>query len=313
MTQVRQSWGIVATIRAPLDDILRFAAHHIDLGADQLYLFLDEPDPKAVRVLRDHPKVEIRVCNEAYWQRRERERPEKHQVRQSFNANFIYGQTKLDWLAHIDVDEFLWPTSTVGELLGAIPTDIPAVRVLPIEALAGGGDMYKTRLPKGSDGLALGEVIYPKYGGFVQGGFLSHIQGKLFVRSGLRNLKDRIHNLYQNNKLLPCDTEMAQIDLCHRHAPDWDHWLAHYRFRLERGSYQAGLTPNLPRERGGLNKFELLTWIEAENGLAGLRDFYDEISAADPNVLARLKEHGMLRHRPLDLDRKVAKHFPGTA
>ena len=313
MTQARQSWGIVATIRAPLDDILRFAAHHIDLGADRLHLFLDEPNRRTVRVLRRHPKVEIRVCNDDYWQRRGRERPDKHQVRQSFNANFIYDQTNLDWLAHIDVDEFLWPASPICDLLEDIPPDIPAIRIRPIEALAGDGDLYKTQLPKGSDGLALAGVIYPKYGGFVQGGFLSHVQGKLFVRKGLPNLKNRIHDLYQNNRLLPCKTEMTQIDLCHRHAPDWDHWLAHYRFRLERGSYQAGLTPNLPRERGGLNKFELLSWIEAENGLDGLRDFYDEISAADPKILARLKEHGMLRHRPLDLDRKVAKHFPGTA
>ena len=38
----------------------------------------------------------------------------------------------------------------------------------------------------------------------------------------------------------------------------------------------------------------------------------NEAQMADPEVLERLEDNELIRHRPLDLDQKVAKHFPGT-
>ncbi len=304
------TWGIVSTVRGSAQEILRFAAYHLDLGADTLYLFLDEPNDTALSSLRLHPKIKALVCDDAYWDSRRRKRPEKHQVRQTDNATFTYRNTDLDWLAHIDIDEFLWPLTPIADLLAAVPPEVPAVRTRPLEALAGGEDLYKAFIPAGPDRAALVQSIYPNYGEFVRGGFFSHLQGKLFARTGLPKLSYRIHNLYQFRQPLPCDTELPQVDLCHRHAPDWDHWLAHYQFRLARGSYQADMAPNVPRESGGLNMHELLSGIEEDGGEAGLRKFYDEISGANPDVRTRLEDLGMIRHRPLNLDRKVAKHFP---
>jgi hypothetical protein len=40
-------WAVVSTMKAPTKDILKFAAHYLNLGAAQLYLFLDVPDPQA--------------------------------------------------------------------------------------------------------------------------------------------------------------------------------------------------------------------------------------------------------------------------
>ena len=65
-------------------------------------------------------------------------RPVKHQVRQTQNATFTYHRkAEVDWLAHIDVDEFLWPAEPLAPLLAALPADIPYARVRPIEALSG--------------------------------------------------------------------------------------------------------------------------------------------------------------------------------
>ncbi|MGV6803845.1 MAG: glycosyltransferase family 2 protein [Ruegeria sp.] len=306
-------WGIVSTLRGPARDILGFAAYHLDLGADHLYLYLDEPNRRAFRILRRHPRITVRVCDDTFWASRKRQKPERHQVRQTVNATFTYRRTDLDWLAHIDVDEFLWPTDAIENLLQDVPTDVHAVRVRPIEALACGEELYKAFIPPGPNREALVETIYPNYGPFVLGGFLSHVQGKLFVRTGLENLNFRIHNLFQDKKIRPCKTELPQIDLCHRHAPDWDHWQAHFQFRLNRGSYQPGMAPNVNRDRGGLNMNELLSWIEAESGQEGLRAFYDELSGADPKVFARLKELGLIKHRPLHLEQKLQKHFPGSS
>ena len=53
------TWGVVSMVRGPAQDILRFAAHHLDLGADRLYLYLDEPNPEAQHQLEQHPKVQV--------------------------------------------------------------------------------------------------------------------------------------------------------------------------------------------------------------------------------------------------------------
>ncbi len=306
------TWGIVSTIRGSAPDILEFAAYHLDLGLDRMYLFLDEPNPQAFEALRAHPKIDVWVCDAAFWARRKRDRPDKHQVRQTANATYTYRKTDLNWLAHIDLDEFLWPKRPVPDLLAQVPDDIPAARTRPIEALATGKDLYKAFIPKGRGRDTLVQTLYPTYGAFVLCGFLSHIQGKLFVRTGMSKINFRIHNLFQNGEILRDCVELDGMDLCHRHAPDWEHWLAHYPFRIARGSYQPGMSPNVARERGGVNMNELLGMIEAEDGLDGLRRFFDEMSGAAPATRTRLEDHGMIRHRPLDLDVKVAKHFPGT-
>ncbi len=312
MTDNAPTWGIVSTVRGSAPDILRFAAYHLDLGVDRMYIYLDEPNPRAFNVLNRHPRIEVRNCDDRFWAYRKRERPERHQIRQTANASFTYRKADVDWLAHIDVDEFLWSETSIPDLLADVPEHIPGVRVRPIEALAGIDDLYKAYIPSGPDRDGILQEIYPNYGAFVLGGFFSHVQGKLFVRTGQPGINYRIHNLFQNGEICPCKVELPGVDLCHRHALDWDHWLAHYRFRLERGSYQPGMSPNVPRERGGMNMNELLSWIEAEGGQDGLRAFYDEISGADTEVRGRLEQYGMIRHRPLELDEKLRKHFPGS-
>jgi hypothetical protein len=306
------TWGVVSMVRGPALDILRFAAHHLDLGADRLYLYLDEPNTEAQHQLEQHPKVQVTLCDDAFWLSRNRTRPGKHQVRQSTHASYTYRKTDLDWLAHIDVDEFLWADAPIPELLETVPADIPAVRVRPIESIAEAENLYKAHIPKGPDREALVQALYPTYGAHVLGGFLSHVQGKLIVRTGLKKLSFRIHNLFQDKTLLPCKFELPGLELCHHHAPSWEHWFKHYRFRMERGSYKPGMSPNLPRDQGGVNKNELFSQIESARGVDGLRAFYAELSAADPDVRARLEAHGQIRHRPLHLDEKVAKHFPGS-
>lgn len=305
-------WGIVSTVRGAASDILRFAAYHLDLGVDQMYLYLDEPNPKAFNALNRHPKIEVRNCDAGFWAYRQRERPDKHQIRQTANASFTYRKADTDWLAHIDVDEFLWSERPIAEVLSDVSKDIPGVRIRPIEAIANVDDLYKAYIPKSPDREDIVQSLYPNYGAFVLGGFFSHVQGKLFARTGLPQINFRIHNLFQNGEILPTRTELTEVDLCHRHAPDWDHFLAHYRFRMERGSYQPGMSPNVPRDQGGMNKNELLSWIEAEEGLSGLRAFFDEISGADPAVRARLEQRDLIQHRPLSLDQKLGKHFPGS-
>ncbi|MEP2718739.1 glycosyltransferase family 2 protein [Pseudophaeobacter sp.] len=314
-------WGVVSTIKAPAEAILNFAAYHLEAGAHRLFIYLDAPCPEARPLLKAHPKIRIFDCTDESWQQRRKKtgKPEKHQARQSLNATRAYRRQAddLDWLAHIDVDEFLWAERPIGQILAELPDATLCSRARPIEALAGDGTGFKGYIPKGPDqGATLGR-LYPRHGAHVKGGFLSHIQGKIFMRTGLPNVSLRIHNAFQKHHTTPPETvenpglqELTEVDLCHFHAPNWQHWLAHYRFRLQRGSYRSELSPARPREKGGISVHELLTAIEAEEGEEGLRVFYDEVCRDTPDLRQRLAAEGLLRIRDLNLAQTRRKYFP---
>lgn len=311
------TWGLVSTIKAPAEAILNFAAHHLDLGAHRLHIYLDEDCPEARRALTAHPNCRVTVTDAAYWARG-RARPDAHQPRQTANATRAYRrQPQVDWLGHIDVDEFLWPgdQGSIAEQLGRLPADAPTARVRPIEALAptshsrDTATWFKGCHRRQTPRNAQTSEIYPTFGTLLNGGFLSHVTGKIFVRTGVGGVGLRIHNAFLDGARLPNDHDLPAL-LCHLHAPSWEAWQRAYRYRLEQGSYRPDLkgAPSVPTTMN-----QLFHAIEAEGGTPALRAFYDEVCTASPTLRAQLDAHGLLHHIDLDLDRKRARHFPDHA
>tara|TARA_R110002033_G_scaffold53726_9_gene101868 strand:- start:1473 stop:2408 length:936 start_codon:yes stop_codon:yes gene_type:complete len=305
------TWGLSSTILAPARDILRFAAYHIEAGAHRLYIYLDDPDSDAFAPLKAHPKIRVTRCDMQHWQKLGGKRPEKHQVRQSRNATHAYARrTEVDWLIHMDADEFLVSDTPVADALAALPVTVQTARVRPMEQLAGEGHHFKAFVPNGPDRAQIVNRLYPNYGPHIKGGFLSHVAGKLFARTGLDGLDVRIHNVFQGEVMNPAEVELQKVDLAHCHAKTWDDWLAAYRYRLEKGSYRAELAPAMPREAGGLSLHELFRFIEADSGEEGLRAFYREVAEDSPDLRARLDAQGLLRTHALNLDEIMTRHFP---
>lgn len=304
-------WGLAATIKAPTREILEFAAYHVERGAHRLYLYLDAPAPEAYRHLKGHPKVRVVTCDDAYWRGLGRKRPGKHQLRQTVNATQAYRRKpEVDWLIHMDVDEFLWPRDDIGAHLGSLSNDTLCARVRPMEALAGPEPHFKAFIPAGAARDRIVARLYPTYGRYVKGGFLSHVAGKLFVRTGLGALTIKIHNAFRGDEMNPGSVELDAVELCHCHGKSWDQWIAAYRYRVQKGSYRAELPPAQPREKGGLSMHELLTTIEAEEGEAGLRAFYEELCEDTPRLRKALQRESLLRRCDLDLDRALRVQFP---
>ena len=81
-----QRWGLVSTIRAPLPVIARFAAHHLELGAQALHIYLDAPEAETAAFLERHPRIHVTRCDDAWWQATGKPRPEAHQLRQAHIA-----------------------------------------------------------------------------------------------------------------------------------------------------------------------------------------------------------------------------------
>ncbi len=304
------AWGLVATIKAPADDILRFAAYHLQAGAQRLFIYLDAPSD-AYEALHAHPKICVTLCDEAYWQSRGRNRPPKHQSRQTMNANHAYGRASdVDWIIHMDVDEFLVAEAPIDAVLCGLPDTVTVVRVRPMELLSDSTDLFKAFIPAGPERERIVAALYPTYGPHLKGGFLSHLAGKIFVRTGVPGLKLRIHNAFQGNEMIKAEVDQPNVQLAHCHAKTWGDWQRHFRYRHASGSYRADLGPARARDRGGITMHELFNMIQRENGTEGLRAFYDEVCTATPQLCTRLEEHGLLRRVALDLDTKVAHHFP---
>lgn len=318
---LERTWGVVATVKAPIRDILDFAAHHLDLGAQRVCIYLDAPNDTARAALRGHPKCRFVVCDAAYWARRQRKgRPAQHQQRQSVNATHCLNRRPaVDWLAHLDVDEFLWPATPIGEQLAALPASAISAQVRPVEALApdphdpppNGVQWFKACARMRARRREETETIYPTFGPHLNGGFVSHVAGKVFVRTGLDGLSLRIHSAYRNGIRDDLPESLPGTWLCHLHAASWAHWHARYRFRLRQGSYRPGLKPPPLAEDGALTMHDLFWRLEAEGGEAALRRFFAEVCTATPELRARLSAHGRLHAKALDLDTKRARHFPG--
>ncbi|MFD2738615.1 glycosyltransferase family 2 protein [Sulfitobacter aestuarii] len=306
------TWGLCATILAPTHDILRFAAHHLEAGAQRLYLYLDAPNLEALAALKAHPKIRVMECDALHWQRLCGRRPRKHQVRQSLNATHAYHRrAEVDWLIHMDVDEFLVCQRLVGDCLADIPASQRLVRIRPMESLVGGAGSYKAFIPNGPRRRLLVEEIYPTYGRYLTGGFLSHLAGKVFLRSGLPDVRLQIHNGFQGDEMIPGPEQHDEIALAHHHADDWDHFAAAFRYRLAKGSYRAELGD--PDRTGGLSLHQLLSHLEAEEGDCGLQHFFEEVCTDRPALRARLERHGLYRQADLALAASLARHFPDQA
>ena len=311
-------WGVVSTIKAPARDILNFAAYHLELGAHRVFVYLDEDCPEARAALKAHPKARVTVTDEGYWARRGG-RPDKHQPRQSANATHcVTRKPGVDWLAHIDVDEFLWPDKPIEKQLLDLPDGTRSARVHPVEALAPdpadpppeGQIWAKGHARQQGPRRSQTNEIYPTFGDHLNGGFLSHVAGKIFVRTGIENTSLRIHNAFFDRTQDRDPPRLEDTKLVHLHAPDWAHWLALYRFRMAQGSYRESLKPAPMPDGLGLNMHALFSMLEEEGGETALRAFYDEVCTATPALRERLANHGHLHAIRLELDTKRMKHFP---
>ncbi|MCA0994298.1 glycosyltransferase family 2 protein [Alloyangia pacifica] len=310
-------WGTVTTTNAALPRILEFAAWHLEQGAHRLYIYLDAPDPQAEAVLSSHPKLRVFTTDDAWWQKRGN-RPDMHQVRQCRNARHANNRKpETDWLAHVDVDEFLLPARPLADQLAALPADCLCARVRPIEALSpapgveSAETLFKAFHLEQKARQSAAEACFPTWGRHLSGGFLSHVAGKLFFRSGTEGLEIRIHNVLLGDQMNPGERHLPETELGHFHAADWTHFLGAYRFRLARGSYRAELRPQV-RGTEAVSLHQLFAMIEEAGGEEALRAFYDEVCTAKPELTARLDRHGLLRRCRMDLPALRAKHFPGA-
>ena len=237
------SWCVVSTIKAPEDKILAFAAHHLAMGADHLWLYFDDPDQPVPKALADHPRVTVTLCDDAHWKLLHK-RPPTHQNRQARNARHTYPQIGSDWLVHIDVDEFIHVPRPLDQILDEVPPDTIAVKMEPFEAMHDPmlpDDIFTAREFRG----ALRHEHWPRrrkvlgdYRKVIRDGMLSHTVGKVICRAGIPRLFPRLHAVMVDGVFVPTPDWHPELKLLHFHAQDRKAWLKVLPFRLTKGAYQ---------------------------------------------------------------------------
>jgi hypothetical protein len=103
-------WGVVATMDEPAQLVAAWAAHHLAIGASEVWIFLDRPNPGAEALLAGIEGVYLHRSGDDGWARAwKQKRPARHQGRQKYNATRALAETGCDWLCHCDADEFIAP------------------------------------------------------------------------------------------------------------------------------------------------------------------------------------------------------------
>lgn len=220
-------------------------------------------------------------------------------MRQMFNASRIYRDTDLDWLAHIDVDEYILTPAPLSNLLAEVSAGDSHVELTPVEMMDTDSDpRHFKRFAKGSKRRA----IYPTFGEYVKGGFLSTESPKIMARTGIEHARLGIHALRYFGEKVWTGAPLPGVELGHAHAPDFETFSRHVAYRLDKGSYH--------NRKGKMNPIGLLirTLMEDDDPNA-LRALHDELCAPTPDRLSLLDNAGLLRSETLDLDTKVARHF----
>ncbi|CUH50642.1 glycosyltransferase family 2 protein [Shimia marina] len=313
MTRPAASWGVVATIKAPAQEILNFAAHHLELGAQHIWIYLDAPNPEVKPFLKAHPQVTPVSTGENYWIKARGKTPPMHQVRQSFNARHAYQRAQhVDWLLHCDVDEFLFSERAIGDQLAALPATCLSARVRPAEALSnpdGSADplYFKSFIEDKAARRRIVAEVYPTFAPYLKNGFVSHVAGKMFVRTGQEDMRLKIHNVFQGEQQNPGQQALTDMTLLHVHTAGWAHWEQSFVYRHAKGSYRDELGAAQAEGKGGLNLHKLFAHLAQEPD--GLRDFYEAVCVAHPMLLEKLAAHGVLQEHRLALAVKRRKHF----
>jgi hypothetical protein len=289
-------WGLVTTVKAPEDQILAFVAHHLSLGAQQIFIYFDDPDDPAFARVSQLPRVKAIRCTDLYWILRGG-RPDRHQSRQIRNARHAISRCRLDWLGHLDIDEFLHAPEPVAGILAAVPRDVPSLQMDAFEAMHDSAlpdDIFTARQFRGplqGDHAWLVPAIFGPFADILAKGSLGHTLGKCFLRPRIRGVAMDLHVALVNG-LRHKPPFHPSLRILHFHAQNPDQWRRALPFRLARGAYHHAVERPL--------KSFLSQATDPE-----LRAFYQDAMTLTPEKAALLQAHDRLITADLRLRAKI--------
>ncbi|MCR8549780.1 glycosyltransferase family 2 protein [Salipiger sp. P9] len=277
-------WSVVSTCAEPKKLVEAFVAHHLAQGAEEIFLFFDDPSDGLAKVFSGVPRVVCIECDESFWNlsRPKKGRPSGHRQRQTHNAELAARKLcKSDWIAHIDVDEFLLPRAagSISNMLKAVPSEIDAVRVLPAERMflecptpgqLSFDGIFKLK-PEWSSGW--GEELYGELGIFFRNGFQGHEVGKSFKRCKNRTARFNIHFVRKDGENIP-EVTISQNEavLLHFFPSSIEDWRDKYERRIDDKAYFETMPEQAKR------RYSLYGLAREEGGSVAVRELFETLN-----------------------------------
>ena len=127
------------------------------------------------------------------------------------------------------------------------------------------------------------------------------------MQTGISGFALRIHNVFQGVESNPSQIKLRSLTLAHCRAKPFDEWHISFRYRLNQGAYRVSFGSAI---KGGPSLHDMFVMLEKTKGTNSLKSFFEEVVVGTPGLQARLENNYLLRNIDLDLDAKLARHFP---
>ena len=312
------SWGVVATVCEPAALLVAFAAHHLNLGAARVHFYLDAPNPELRGLVGHDPRVHLVDCSETFYRETlNRRRPPGINRRQIVNAGHAETVTDVEWLFHLDADEYLMMASA-GQM-GAYGGANPAAELarLPVGAMA-------FQVPNGERVFTAGAPLRDVFGGnmalpipdsgvlarlrgpdmnrYSRHGLLGHTLGKSAIRVGYGQAAG-IHA-----PKVPGHQKVAARDviLCHFDALTRLHWAAKMMRHIDNN-----LLHDAGRGRSDYRTEQLRAVRDAGGDLAAVEALHDRMRVIPPRVARKMRARGWMMDTGVAPGEAIARQYPG--
>lgn len=295
------SWGVVSTCLEPTPLVVAFVAHHVEMGAHRVHIFLDAPNPDTERLLAEIPECRVTVCSDDYWRYEVgRPRPSNTEARQVFNASRAFEAKDVDWLIHLDADEFLYCDRPMSTVLSAVPNEVDFMLFRNMERVFDATQKQLglfdgvMRHPFRREWPAQDEFLSDDVLSFLLRGVAGHCSGKSVVRTD-RPMAMGIHSPRRPGN--PLKSIIApNVHVLHFDGLTGLHWVS----KLLRG-WNAASSVSSSASGLGPARQKQIQFVE-ENGseMAALFDLHLKVKTLMPQELDRLEALGMIVRDHID-------------
>ena len=288
--------ALVTAVRDEADRVDPFLDHHRAVGVAKAYVYLDRCRDGTAERLAAHPEVTAIA-----WDREPGHRWfAEHQNLVAADALRRAAADGVDWLLHLDVDEYAWGgpvggLDPVGGDLGPALADATAdvVRFPTVEAVpeALGDDPPPWALEHVQpDGRFARQVLDPRTDGLVRiDGFLGHPRGKTAVRVAAGLIPEDPHAWRRADGSTPTEDRLGA--LLHVVVTGAAQWQAKYRKIAAPDHWPNGCPVPFPKQ----------AWKEAALAMSPdeARAYFDAWVAVGAAALGRGRAEGTVVHWPL--------------
>lgn len=305
----RISWGIITTLKGPVDQTLHFVNYHLNIGAKHIVLYFDDPQDPAINALNSNSSVSCISCTSEHWKMLSLPDPDldKKILGNMKHAVPILKEKGIEWAICIDSDELLHAfteengkNSSIGNILSLQNKNVGAISVKSFEAVVT-KDQYNDRpfrsrwfkvQPKNDRLLTC--LSYKIFNRKIidvtnDGYFFGHTQGKSFFRTDLTFSKCNHHNprfAEQEVRYI----QIAELGLLHYDCMLYDDWRRRWTWRV------TGETNSICMGSQRLKQFDILSEIIKNGKDEDLRTIYNKWFYRNPVKLLFLKLFGHVVH-----------------